>query len=156
MVSKLMNLKCAGLVLAALLAGGCTNPGTPPTGDPAVLEASTLAFYEAMNRDALDELTSLFSPDAFLHVAGMPAIHGSEAIGGFFANLLPFHASAAPTLHEVKVSDGGDLGFAAGLVTNRFESPGGSVEFQGKFILIWEHDGSDWRIRGYSTSSDND
>jgi phospholipid-binding lipoprotein MlaA len=79
-----------GVILgAALLLSGCA---TPPTGDPAAMEAFRQANdeLEPMNRTLFDVNMSLdkavLKPIAYVYKEGVPA-EGQEAIGNFLANL---------------------------------------------------------------------
>jgi ketosteroid isomerase-like protein len=141
--------------LAALLATACAPlppaVGPAPRGDLPAREAGFLAALAA--RDA-ERTAAHFADDAVLHVAGMPAIRGRDAIRAFYGNVFRFLESSAPVSGAVRASRSGDMGWSEGQVTNRFRGADGPVEFAGKYLIVWERQGQEWLIAAYSLGND--
>lgn len=139
-----------GVILHVM--AGCSGP----TGgaDAPGLEARMDAFFQAMEEGASEEVAGFFAEDGIVHVAGMPEIRGRGAIEGFYSNLFGFLESSAAVPGSLRMAAEGSMAFVAGSTTNAFRGPEGSVEYAGKFLLVWVRDDGEWRIGAYSVSSD--
>jgi ketosteroid isomerase-like protein len=156
-----------GLIIAAaaaatLTAACATGRGTPDatagtatdaTAARMSLHAQEAAFLAALAQRDLDRTASFFADDAVLHVANMPPLQGRAAVHRFYGNVFQFMQTSAPASELVRVAASGDLGYSMGRVTNVFAGEGGPVEYAGKYLLVWERHGSEWRIATYSISS---
>ncbi len=145
------------LILILTLAGaGCASTAerVQPGADAAALHARQSEFLGALEARDAARVSEFFTDDAVLHVAGMPAIQGRRAIRSFYDNVFRFLASSEATAGEIRLSAAGDLAYVTGESRNRFQSPGGAQEFQGKFVMVWERRAGEWQVAMYALSND--
>jgi ketosteroid isomerase-like protein len=147
------------LIIAAgiVVAGACAHrPATSIDAEQDRVEQRQTAFLAALAARDADGVAVHFAPDAVLHVANMPAIHGREAIGTFYGNVFRFMAASQATPETPRVAANGDMAWSAGRVVNAFQSPQGTTEFTGKYLLVWERREAEWQIVVYAVSNDAD
>jgi uncharacterized protein (TIGR02246 family) len=145
------------LLLAACaiaLAAGCGD-GTTATRDTArqALEARERDFTAALAARDADRMAALFAEDAVLHVANMPPVEGRDSVAQFYGNTFRFLSDSRSTPETLHVSDGGDMAYTTGSVTNEFHRPDGPVEYAGKHVLICRAVDGEWMIALYAISS---
>jgi ketosteroid isomerase-like protein len=142
-----------GAALMALLVTGCA--GTPPGAiDPSrslLLQREVQLFEAVAARDA-DRVAAHFAADSRLHVANMPPVEGREAIRRFYRNLFRFLAASAASPETAHVSASGDLAYTTGSTSNRFRAGDGTVEYAGKYVLVWTRHEGDWQVAVYAIS----
>jgi uncharacterized protein (TIGR02246 family) len=156
-------------VLGATLAacGVLPAPGVPGPEDggsvAAVREAAEAAvrerqwsFMAAIAARDLEATLAHFADDAVLHVAGMPALEGRDAIRSFYGNVFRFLSASQATPSVLRVAAGGDVAFGTGSVANAFEGLQGRREFAGKYLLVWERRAGEWLVAVYALSSDGE
>jgi ketosteroid isomerase-like protein len=142
----------SGVVLLGLLAS-CTpvppDPGDAPLETLQAREASLLAALSALDADGV---SAHFADEGVLHVANMPEVRGRDAIRGFYGNVFRFMLASEPTPESARVSEAGDMGYTMGRVVNSFRSEDGSVEYRGKYLLVWERREGEWMAVVYAVS----
>lgn len=145
--------------LAALLAAPCAAQD-PAARDAAVperppaLDERQSEFFGALAAGDADAVAALFTQDAVVHVADMPAIEGRDAIRRFYGNLFGFLVATRSTPEAVRVSADGEMAYSVGRTVNEFRGRDGPVEYAGKYLLVWRREAGEWRIAAYSVSSD--
>jgi uncharacterized protein (TIGR02246 family) len=144
------------LAVAMILASGCVRAGAGavPGGARDLLDGRDEAFRAAAADRDTERLAGFFAEDAELHVAGMPAIRGRDAIGRFYENVHRFLAAttATPTSHRIATS--ADLAYSTGSTTNEFRSPEGTTSYTGKYATVWVWQNGNWYVSLHSVSSD--
>jgi ketosteroid isomerase-like protein len=63
-----------------------------------------------------------------------------------------FLAASAASPETAHVSSSGDLAYTTGSTSNRFRAADGTVEYAGKYILVWTRYGGDWQVALYAIS----
>jgi len=142
------------LVFVLMLVTGCAHAGRTAPGATALLDQRDAAFRGAAADRDTERLASFFTDDATLHVAGMPAIHGREAIGRFYENVHRFLASTSATPESQRVAASADLAYSTGSTTNEFRSPEGTTSYTGKYATVWVWRDGNWYVSLHSLSSD--
>jgi len=117
------------------------------------LDAEWLAA--AARRD-LEGMMAIYAPDARELLPDVPALIGTTAIRGFYANLMEQMPRFAHHFdaQEITVGVAGDLAVVRG--TYRF-TPDIQVPSQvhsGKFVGVWRRLGGDWRLAINISNSD--
>jgi ketosteroid isomerase-like protein len=150
-VVLLVSTGCA----PAAPAGTSPDPAGLPPGAAARLEQRQASLLAALASREAERVVPFFAEDARLHVAGMPEVIGRDAIRNFYANVFRFLSASEMTAGEPRMSSGGDMAHVSGSTRNRFASPGGEREFEGKFLLVWERRGEEWMVAVYAISNDS-
>ena len=146
------------LALLALLVwiAGCAGQATTVLeAQGRELDERQEAFLAAMARHDAQAVAGFFAEDAVLHLANQPAIEGRQAIEAFYGRMFGFLDRTLATPQQLRMSHGGDMAHAIGRVNNRFSSPQGVREYQGKFLIVWEYQDGQWRVSRYAVSSDH-
>jgi ketosteroid isomerase-like protein len=141
-------------IMALFLGAGCA--GAPPGAvDPSrslLLQREAQLFQAVAARDA-DRVAAHFADHARLHVANMPPVEGREAIRRFYENMFRFLAASVASPETAHVSASGDLAYTTGGTSNRFRAADGTVEYAGKYVLVWIRYEGDWQVALYAISS---
>jgi uncharacterized protein (TIGR02246 family) len=144
----------AVLALSVLLGSGCAlRPGMKPERERAALQQQERAFLAALGARDLQRALTYFAEDAVLHVANSPPVHGRSAIGQFYGNVFRFMLASEATPERVRISGGTDLAYSVGRVNNVFQGGQGRMEYEGKYLLVWERRADEWLIVLYAVSS---
>lgn len=141
--------------LALLLVSGCAH--RPPSLSDAyrqVLHQQERAFLAALGARDAAQTAAFFAEDATLHVAGMPPVQGRPAVERFYGNVFRFMRASEATPEHTRISSAGDMAYSVGRVRNAFGGPEGTVEYAGKYLLVWEKREGAWRIVLYGVSND--
>lgn len=133
----------------------CTSSPSRTAAERQRLEQRQTSFLAALSGKDPDATAGHFSENGVLHVANMPALHGREAIRQFYGNVFRFLTESESTPDTMQFSDGADMAYGMGRVSNAFEGPQGRTEFAGKYLLVWEKRDGEWSIAAYSLSSDH-
>jgi branched-chain amino acid transport system substrate-binding protein len=144
----------AAALLLALTAGCAHADAAAADAGRARLEARQAEFFAALAARDVDRTAALFAESAVLHVAGMPAVEGRAAIRAFYGNLFGFLSASSAVPGALHLAASGDLAYGTGTAANVFRRPTGSVEYRGKYALVWRRLEGDWRIALYAVTSD--
>jgi len=142
------------LAFVLVLAAGCAHAGGAAARATALLDQRDAAFRAAAADRDTERLASFFTDDATLHVAGMPAIRGREAIGRFYENVHRFLASTSATPESHRIAASADLAYSTGSTRNEFRSPDGTASYTGKYATVWVWRDANWYVSLHSLSSD--
>lgn len=94
--------------------------------------------------DDVAQIAELYTEDAVVSPPGeTPTARGRDAIGEFLADLLTRAGGVETNLADFDVGE--SLAYAMGQFSFPVADGGGRV--QGKFITVFRHEGSRWRIR---------
>jgi uncharacterized protein (TIGR02246 family) len=148
----------AAAALALLMTGACAHRALvlpEPEAAEQELRQRHSAFLEALGARDAAQAASFFAEDAVLHVANMPPVQGRTAIASFYGNVFRFMTASRPTTQTVRVAASADLAYTEGTVTNAFQGEQGPVEYEGKYLLVWERRGGVWSVVVYSLSSNS-
>jgi uncharacterized protein (TIGR02246 family) len=149
------SLLPAGGAVALGLLLSCAPASPEPADAPLeTLEAREASFLDALSARDADEVAAHFAPDGVLHVANMPEVRGREAVRELYGNIFRFMVASDPSPQAVRVSETGDMGYTMGRVVNAFRSGDGTMEYQGKYLIVWERREGDWFVAVYAVSSD--
>jgi ketosteroid isomerase-like protein len=150
-----MRVNAVAVVLMAVLSiSACAHaPAGTAAAERDRLEQRQSSFLAALAARDAERTSAHFAADAALHVAGMPPVHGRDAIRAFYGNVFRFMAASQATPEQLRVSVSADLAYTSGRVVNTFQAEQGAVEFAGKYLLVWEQRARDWVIVVYSLSS---
>jgi uncharacterized protein (TIGR02246 family) len=144
------------LAVAMILAAGCAHAGAgaAPGDARELLDRRDAAFRAAAADRDTERLAGFFAEDATLHVAGMPAVRGREAIGRFYENVHRFLAATTSTPESHRIATSADLAYSTGSTTNEFRSPEGTTSYAGKYATVWVWRDGNWFVSLHSVSSD--
>lgn len=138
----------AGLVGAAVLAGGCASQCRDGTATASGLVALDEQWSAAAVKRDVPKVGSFYSEDAVVFPPGEPVVHGRAAAQKVWGELLSDPSfSISWTANDSGLSNSGDMGFTSGTYVANFKSPDGQPGKEvGKFLCIWkkQSDGS-WK-----------
>jgi ketosteroid isomerase-like protein len=151
-------MRAAPVVLvlgAALVLSGCAHAASaPPSADRSSLEQRRIDFAAALADRNAEAIAALFADTARLHVANMPPVEGRATIQQFYAKMFQFMASSSPAPEVTDISASHDLAYEAGRVSNAFRGAAGTIEYAGKYLIVWKWVEGNWMIVLYAVSSD--
>ena len=109
---------------------------------------------DALNAGDAKAITALFAEDAVYMPQGAAALHGKEAIQGFYEQIVDDFSGVSVSTDEVVVA--GDWAFERGTSAGTIATDEDPSEFTGKFLSIWQHqaDGS-WKVARAIWNLDN-
>jgi uncharacterized protein (TIGR02246 family) len=141
------------VAVTLMLATGCAPASPSIEAEREQLELRQASFLTALAAKDAEATAAHFAEDAVVHVANMPPMRGRDAIRQFYGNVFRFLSASEPTPEVTRVSSGADMAYSVGRVVNAFEGEQGRVEYEGKFLLVWEKHDDRWLIAVYSISS---
>jgi ketosteroid isomerase-like protein len=141
------------VIVVFLGVAGAPQPAQADEGELEALRRRERDFLAALGARDLAATTAHFAEEAVLQVASMPPLEGREAIARFYGNVFRFMQASTAAPERLKVSSGADLAYSAGRVSNVFEGESGPVEYEGKYLLVWEKREGEWRIVLYAVSN---
>lgn len=144
-------LLAAWLLLSCAACAGLSPRG--PDDAQAALQSREEGFLSAMAAQDLDRVVDYFADDAVVHIADMPPLQGRSAIHRFYGNVFRFQTASASTPETLRMAGSADLAYSRGRVTNEFRGEDGPVEFEGKYVLVWQRQDDEWQVAAYSISS---
>jgi len=113
------------------------------------------AWVEAERAHDLDGIMPYIAENAVFQPPAAKAVRGREAVREFYKEFLklPFSEFDA-TPDEILVADSGDLAMDIGHLRFVFETDGGQVRSQGKYLAVWQKAGGEWKCIALSFSDD--
>lgn len=146
--------KRIALLAAVLMAAACAADHPVYAGaERERLEIRQGEFLAAMSDRDADRTAAFFADGAVLHVANMPPVAGRAAIQRFYGNLFGYLAETRAAPETTHLSASGDMAYSIGTASNTFRGPQGTVEYSGKFVLVWRKLEGEWMIELYGVSS---
>lgn len=126
------------LALTAVLAGPAAAQ------DKAAIEKLNNAFETAFNKGDTAAVANMYVEDAYLLPPGSPMVQGGAKVQSFWTE-------AAKTVGDLKLTtlDVKPLGNNAAREVGRWslKTKGQQAqEMNGKYVVIWEKSGSDWKL----------
>lgn len=118
-----------------------------------LLKARQLDYFAALQDAELERLMPFYQADAVLQIAGMPPVSGRDDIRVFYQRMLAHLGSSQISDVTLRISESEDIAYSIGATTNSFQTPEGSREYQGKFLIIWTKASDKWKISVYTISS---
>ena len=141
--------------LGVLLLSGCqTVPSVDPVGVAQQIKARDQQWVDAIAKQDLATIVSIYSDDAVLLPPNTDARNG-EAIRKEWADTLALpglHLSFAPT--RIEVDEDAEMAIDVGTYTFSFDGPKGKVDDHGKYAQVWEKKDGVWKcaVDMYNTS----
>jgi len=130
------------LCLAAAALIGFATPSLG-AGPRAAIEAADARFSALVAQGDGAALAGLYTKDGAVMPAGSEPVRGTEAIAKFWQSALA-SGVAAIDLKTVEVYSQGMMATEVGEYALRDKV--GKVLDRGKYIVIWRHDGGDWKL----------
>lgn len=131
------------VVSAILLAIFCINSCDPgPVDVKAEIDSANAIFMEAVNNGDLDALKEVYLPDAIVYPPNSDAIKGVENILPIMMNVsqsgvrMVFESVSAIAYGAIAIDEG----------TYKVLGPEDFVYEYGKYIVIWEKSGDEWKV----------
>ena len=146
-----------GLVLSVLFVQACA---------PAVEIGPTLEEIEAEVRirseavvaaemaGEYETAVTFFTPDAVVQMADVPQIQGQDRLLEIYETVLATTAEFEGTTTDIVAAASGDLAYEYGINRFVFETPDGSVEVLGKYLLVWKKIEGEWYVAAIAVSND--
>jgi ketosteroid isomerase-like protein len=148
-----MRLRFVSISMALILAMSCVHSPVPPGDASDDLQQRQESFFTALSTKDSALVVAHFSDDAVLQIANMPPMRGRAAIERFYGNVFRFLSRSESVVEQTQLSASGDLAYSSGAQTNAFDREQGRVEYEGKFLLVWQKVNGEWLIRAYSLSN---
>jgi ketosteroid isomerase-like protein/quercetin dioxygenase-like cupin family protein len=127
------------VALAAIgMAAACTRP-PDVDAERAALLAADREWSESLRQD-VDSFLSYLTPDATIHIAGLPRLDSMDEIREEISRRSTAPGYAATwSASEAAVSAGGDLGYTVGAYSvTRDNAAGNPVTETGKYVAVWK------------------
>jgi ketosteroid isomerase-like protein len=120
----------------------------------AEVRARSKALVAAEMTGQFKAAVSFFTPDAVVHAANVPEIHGHGALLELYETVMSTVADFEGTTTKISVAASGDMAYKYGI--NRFwiESPNGRVELLGKYLAAWKKIEGEWYVAALAFSND--
>jgi uncharacterized protein (TIGR02246 family) len=119
-----------------------THMSTPPPIRDAVAAANA-QFIAAFGRGDAASVAQLYTEDGQVLPPGMEPITGRTGIQAFWQGAMDMGIKAAQ-LETVEVAHLGDAVYEVGRYV--LEGAGGQLLDSGKYVVIWQRHGGDWRL----------
>jgi uncharacterized protein (TIGR02246 family) len=134
-----------GSLCAAVIAAFCAAPVRPAHAADArsEIEAANTQFSAMTAKRDAAGLAALYAADGQLLPAGSEAIRGREEIRKFWQGALD-SGVAAIALKTIEVFAAGSTATEVGQYELR--DADGKVLDRGKYIVVWRHEGHNWRL----------
>src|SRR5215469_16052093 len=130
------------LCFAAVALVGFATPSLG-AGPRAAIESADAKFSALVAQGDSAALARLYANDGAVMPAGSEPIRGAEAIAKFWQSALASGVSGI----ELKTTEVYSQGMTATEVGEyALRDKAGKVLDRGKYIVIWRHDGSDWKL----------
>ena len=146
------------VLLSCVSLCACTAKPNPPVDVGAIertIHQLTDSLVAAEVRRDIETVLNAYAPDAILHVPGMPALVGREAMRPVVKEFL-----ALPFTDEVMkgraviVAASGDLAYDIGADNLVTKTAAGQTEEAGKSIIIYRKIDGQWKVTANSYSTD--
>jgi len=95
----------------------------------------------------VDGTVAHYADDAAFLAPNAPATSGKTAIRAAWTDLLKspgLSLSFGPT--AVRIAHASDMAYEIGTYTMGLDAPGGRVEDEGKYVVVWTRVGGDWKV----------
>ncbi len=116
------------------------------------LQAEKLAIEQvvkrveaAENRHDVEAMLEELIDDPLLHLCGMPPVKGPEAMRQLYGVFFKTFISTSITSQQIHISSSGEMAWDEGAYVNQFESLGGRVTEEGKYLGIYHKVNGNWR-----------
>jgi uncharacterized protein (TIGR02246 family) len=106
------------------------------------IAAANERFMEAFGRGDAVGVTACYTPDAQLLPANSDVVEGRASIEQFWRGAMAAGITGA-RLETVEADGAGDAAYEVGRYTL---NAGGQVADRGKYVVIWQRDGEQWRL----------
>ena len=120
----------------------------------AAIEAANKQFITALNRGDAAAVAAMYTADARLLPPNSPMGEGRQAIQQFWQGAIGAGAKMV-SLETLHVESQGSLAYEVGRYT--LTSPtagGGTTTDTGKYVVVWEREGSKWKLASDIWNSD--
>lgn len=125
--------------------------------EEAIAEQNRL-WIEAVEAGDADFIADLHTEDGRLMAPNAPAAEGREAVRSAWEEILAMPGlSLSFEATEIVVSDDGSMAYDVGTYDLSFEdpeAPGGQVEDEGKYLVVWENVDGEWKVAADMFNSD--
>ncbi len=130
------------LVLAQVLCRGLAQENGREKAETAIRRLN-LKFEEAHLKGDAAAITAQYTPEAELFYEGQPIIRGHEAIQKAWTALLEGGGKKAD-IKTIEVQESGDWAYETG--TFKVTKADGTVQYDGKYIVIWKCENGRWKM----------
>jgi ketosteroid isomerase-like protein len=140
------------LCIAVLSAGCAKNRSQEVARLRSTIESSNAQFAEAVSRRDVAAIGQLYAADAQAYPPGLAVVSGRAAIQDMWKGLLSMPVGRLQ-LRTVEVDGNGETAWETGRFT--LVGSNGSTMDEGKYIVVWKHEGDAWRLFRDMWSSDS-
>jgi ketosteroid isomerase-like protein len=143
----------AALALSLAFAACAPQPAVEavPTADLAAEEAAIREldrrWVERVAARDVDWIVDLYAPQGRLLAPNAPPAVGHGAVRGAWQGIISIPQLSLvfqPT--EIEVAPGGRMAYDVGTYTMSFQGPQGLVQDRGKYLVVWEKIGGEWKV----------
>ena len=111
------------------------------------------AAFDAEDTKDVEGLLSFCTEDIILQIPTIPQLQGIPALRKYYHRFFPRFESLKGGADYIEVSSAGDMAWEYGLFTVEYKRPEGTIFDEGKYLLVWRKVNNQWKIAGYSVSS---
>lgn len=119
---------------------------TPQTAEARIRELDEQWVAAVAARDTA-AIVNVYASDGRFMVPNAPAASGGDAIRSTWAGLLALpnlSLTFEPT--SIHVSDDATMAYDVGTYRLAYDGPTGRVEDNGKYLVVWEKRGGEWKV----------
>lgn len=139
-------------ILALALTVAVAACGAGPTSDVS-LEAEEQAIREldeqwaqtALDRDPAG-FASFYAENGRLMPPNAPTATGPGAVEQVLEQILTPNTTLEISSTEIHVSEAGDMAYDIGMYALEVETPDGTVEDEGKYLVVWQKVDGEWKV----------
>ncbi|MFW6202072.1 MAG: YybH family protein [Gemmatimonadota bacterium] len=140
------TLTAASTLAATITLTAC---GAAPDLDAerqAILEIDEQWAQAALDRDPAG-FASVYAEGGRLMPPNAPSAVGPEAVEGMMTQVLSEGTTLEISPSEVHVARAGDLAYDIGTYEMTVETPDGTIEDEGKYLVVWEKVDGEWKVK---------
>ncbi len=113
----------------------------------AEVRAASMAFLQAAGSHDPERIARFYARDGAFMVPNAPIARGRGAVRAVWEQLLTAPGlTLVWTTDSVEVAEAGDLACEIGSYRLGMDGPGGRIEDEGKYVVVWRRSGDAWEV----------
>ncbi len=135
---------CITLIL--LLTGCASVPRVDTEAEAQAIRELSRQWLAVFTAKDIDATMTYYAPGAIQMPANSPSLVGKESIRDWYELWLPNPAVTSTFEPEIiEVAASGDLAYDRGVYHFSMETPEGTIEDHGKYLIIWKKIDGQWK-----------
>jgi uncharacterized protein (TIGR02246 family) len=153
--SLLLFLCLVGLPTSTVFAQGNTAPKADREAEEQRIRQLDRQWVAAVSKKDVAAIVEFYAPDARIMPANAPTARGRVAIAEVWRDILGLPGVDFRFEPQViKVAEAADVAYDIGTYSLSHDATGGRVQDRGKYLVVWEKVGGQWKAMVDTFSSD--